>query len=72
MRFKGEPKSISLEEARRLTPIAENLTMGHALSADYAKSTFGWTSALDSILPAIEDQAAVFAQAKQRKSPSRS
>jgi len=71
MRFKGEPKSISLEEATRLTPIAQSLTRSHALSADYAKSTFGWTPARDSILRAIEDQAAVFAQAKRRKSLSR-
>jgi nucleoside-diphosphate-sugar epimerase len=71
MRFKGEPKSLSLEEARRLTPIAENLTKSHALSADYAKSTLGWTPARDSILPAIEYQAAVFAHARQRRGLSR-
>jgi len=65
MRLKGELMSISLEEARRLTPIAEGLTRSHALSADYAKSKFGWTPARDSILRAIEDQAAVYAQAKR-------
>jgi len=72
MRFKGEPKSIPLGEARRLTPVADGLTRSHALSADYAKSTFGWTPSRDSILRAIEHQAAVYAQARRRKSLRRS
>ncbi|HET6178468.1 MAG TPA: hypothetical protein VFE61_16160 [Candidatus Sulfotelmatobacter sp.] len=67
MEFKGEPKSISLEEARRLTPIADGLTRSHALSAGYAKSTFGWTPSRGSILRAIEDQAAAYALARRRK-----
>lgn len=71
MELKGEPKSISLEEARRLTPIADGLTRSHALSADYAKSTFGWTPSCDSILGAIDCQAAVYAEARRRKSLGR-
>jgi nucleoside-diphosphate-sugar epimerase len=67
MRFKGELKSVSLKEARRLTPIAEGLTTSHALSADYAKSTFGWAPSRESILLSIQDQAAVYATAKRRK-----
>jgi nucleoside-diphosphate-sugar epimerase len=67
MELKGEPKSISIEEARRLTPIADALTRSHALSADYAKSTFGWTPSRNSILPAIAHQAAVYAQARRRE-----
>jgi nucleoside-diphosphate-sugar epimerase len=70
MELKGEPKSISLEEARRFTPIADSLTRSHALSADYAKSAFGWTPSRGSILCAIEDQAAVYAQARRRKTLS--
>lgn len=68
MGLKGEPKSISLEEARRITPIADGLTRSHALSADYAKSALGWTPSSDSILHAIEEQATVYAQARRRKS----
>lgn len=70
MRLKGEPKGIPLEEARMLTPIADGLTRSQALSADYAKSTFGWTPSRDSILREIEAQAAVYALAKRRKSPA--
>jgi nucleoside-diphosphate-sugar epimerase len=67
MRFRGEPKSISVEQARRLTPIADALTRSHALSADHAKSSLGWTPSHDSILRAIEDQARVYGGARRRK-----
>src|ERR1700758_4116883 len=65
MELKGEPKSISLEQARRLTPIAEALTKSHALSADYARSTFGCEPSRGSILGAIEDEAELYAQARR-------
>lgn len=68
MRLKGEPKSISLEEARRLTRVADGLTRSHALSADFSKSALGWTPSRDSILHAIEEQAGVYALARRRKS----
>jgi nucleoside-diphosphate-sugar epimerase len=69
MKLKAEPKSISLKEARRLTPVADNLIRNHALSAARARSTFGWTPMRDSILRAIEDQAAMYAWARRRRIP---
>jgi nucleoside-diphosphate-sugar epimerase len=59
MKLKGEPRSISLKAARRLTPIADSLVRNHALSAARARSTLGWTPSRASILRAIEDEAAV-------------
>ncbi len=70
MRFKGDPKSISLDEARRLTPIADGLTKSHAVSSDYAKAKLGWTPSRDSMLRAIEDESAVYAMSKRRKVPA--
>jgi nucleoside-diphosphate-sugar epimerase len=67
MQLKGKPKAIPLEEAKRLTLIAENLTRNHALSAALARSTLAWTPSRESILPAIEDQAAVHAWARRRR-----
>jgi nucleoside-diphosphate-sugar epimerase len=67
MRLKGEPKSMSLKDAKRLTPTADGLTGSHVLSADYAKSTFGWTPSRDSILRAIEDQAAMYAWSRRSR-----
>ena len=69
MKLKGEPKRISLEEARRLTPIADTLLRSHALSAARARSTLGWTPSHDSILRAIEDHAAMYAWSRRRKIP---
>jgi nucleoside-diphosphate-sugar epimerase len=71
MKLKGEPKGIPLEQARRLTPVADALTKSHAISAHYAKSAFGWTPSRSSILRAIEDQAAIYAQARRRKASAR-
>jgi nucleoside-diphosphate-sugar epimerase len=69
MKLKAEPKSLSLKEARRLTRVADNLVRNHALSAARARSTFGWTPTRDSILRAIEDQAAMYARARRRRIP---
>lgn len=69
MELKGKLKAIPLEDAKRLTPIAENLIRNHALSAARARSTLGWTPSRDSILRAIEDQAAMHAWARRRRIP---
>ena len=57
--LKGEPSSMSLEEAKRFSPIAENLTRNSAISSDLAKRTLGWRPSRDSILKLVENQAYV-------------
>jgi nucleoside-diphosphate-sugar epimerase len=69
MKLKGEPRSISLVDARRFTPIADTLIRSYALSGARARSALGWTPAHDSILPAIEDQAAMYAWSRRRRIP---
>lgn len=69
MKLKGEPGSISLEQARRLTPIADNLTTSHALSSARAREIFGWKPSRQSILRPIEEQAATYAWGRRRKIP---
>ena len=56
--FKGEPSSLSLKEARRFSPIADNLTRSHALSGDLAR-TLGWKPSRDSIMKEVEHDAFV-------------
>jgi len=55
--IKGEPSSLTLDEARRFSPIAENLTRNSAISGDLAKRTLGWNPNRDSLLKQIEHQA---------------
>jgi nucleoside-diphosphate-sugar epimerase len=69
MKLRGEPKGISLEAARQLTPVAESLVQSHALSAAHARSVFGWKPSRDSILPLIEKQAAIYAWARRKRLP---
>jgi nucleoside-diphosphate-sugar epimerase len=70
MQLKGEPSGISLRQAQRLTPIADRLTISHALCADRARATLGWSPASDSVLRAIEEQAAAFAWARRKRIPA--
>jgi len=53
MGFKGEPSSLSLEQARRFSPIADVLIRSHALSGDLARS-LGWQPSRDSIMKDVE------------------
>ena len=69
MKLKGEPQSISLEHAKRLTPVAANLTRSHALSSTRAREIFGWKPSRQSILRPIEEQAAMYAAGRRRKIP---
>lgn len=51
--FKGQPSSLALPEARRFSPVADNLARSHALSGDYARS-LGWKPSRGSILKEVE------------------
>ena len=66
MGFKGDPSSLSLEEARRYIPIADALTRSHALSGDLAR-TLGWRPFRGSILNEVERHAAEIALASRHK-----
>lgn len=66
MGFKGDPSSLSLEEARRYIPIADQLTRSHALSGDLAR-TLGWRPSQGSILKDVEQHAAEMAFASRHK-----
>jgi nucleoside-diphosphate-sugar epimerase len=66
MRFTGEPSSLSLEEASRYIPIADELTRSHALSGALAK-THGWRPSQGSILKDVEQQAAEVAFASRHR-----
>jgi len=56
LRFKGEPSSLSLKDAKRFSPIADALTRSHALSGNLAR-TLGWKPSRESILKEIEQRA---------------
>ena len=58
--YKAEPSSLSRKEARRFRPIADNLTLSHALSGDLAR-TLGWKPSRNSIMKEIEHDAFVHA-----------
>jgi nucleoside-diphosphate-sugar epimerase len=66
MGFKGDPSSLSFEEAKRYIPIAEELTRSHALSGDLAR-TLGWRPSQTSILNEVEQHAAEIAFASRHK-----
>lgn len=66
MGFKGDPSSLSLEDARRYIPIAEALTRSHALSGDLAR-TLGWRPSRGSILNEVEQHASEIAFASRHK-----
>jgi nucleoside-diphosphate-sugar epimerase len=53
MGFKGEPSNLSLEQARRFSPIADALIRSHALSGDLARS-LGWQPSRGSIMKEVE------------------
>lgn len=55
MGFKGEPSSLSLEQARRFSPIADALIRSHALSGDFARS-LGWQPSRNSIMKDVEQR----------------
>jgi nucleoside-diphosphate-sugar epimerase len=56
MGFKGEPSSLSLEQARGFSPIADALIRSHALSGDLARS-LGWQPSRGSIMKEVEQSA---------------
>jgi nucleoside-diphosphate-sugar epimerase len=53
MGFKGEPSSLSIEQARRFSPMADALIRSHALSGDLARS-LGWQPSRSSIMKDVE------------------
>lgn len=55
MGFKGEPSSLSLEQARRFSPIADALMRSHALSGGLARS-LGWRPSRCSIMKDVEQR----------------
>jgi hypothetical protein len=57
--LKGEPSSLPLKEARRFSPIADNLVRNSAISGEIAKRNLGWSPVHDSLLKTIEHQAFV-------------
>jgi nucleoside-diphosphate-sugar epimerase len=69
MQLKGQPSSFSLDEARRFTPIADTLTLSHALSGDFARRTLGWQPSHDSILKTIAGEASIHAWAARNPNP---
>jgi nucleoside-diphosphate-sugar epimerase len=52
--FRGEPTSISFEEAQRLTPVAKALRRNHSMSGDAARA-LGWQPSRPSLLEQIYD-----------------
>jgi nucleoside-diphosphate-sugar epimerase len=52
--FRGEPSSISFEEAQRLTPVAKALRRNHSMSGDAARA-LGWHPSRPSLLEQIHD-----------------
>ena len=55
MGLQGEPSSLSLEQARRFSPIADALIRSHALSGDLARS-HGWQPSRGSIMKDVEQR----------------
>ena len=55
--FKGEPSSLSLDEARRVTPgtEADFLNCNRAISGDLAVRTVGWQPTRPSIMKEVEE-----------------
>ena len=53
LRYRGEPSSLSLTEARRFSPIADRLIQSHARSGDLAR-VLGWRPSRDSIMKEVE------------------
>jgi len=70
MGLKGNPSSLSSEEAKRLTPQVAALTRSHALSSVLAMSSLGWQPRRDSILKTVEHDASVNAWAWRKRFPT--
>lgn len=54
--FEGEPAGLSLEEAKKITPMAEGLMRNAAVSGDLARS-LGWLPSRQSMLQEVESLA---------------
>jgi nucleoside-diphosphate-sugar epimerase len=69
MGFKGNPSSLSSEQAKRFTPHVAALTRSHALSSAAARN-LGWQPSHDSILKTVEREASVHAWAWRQRFPA--
>jgi nucleoside-diphosphate-sugar epimerase len=56
--FRGEPESLSIKEARKLTPFADSYMKNSAMSGDLAKQTLGWQPDRVSLLEEVESRVA--------------
>lgn len=56
--FRGEPESLTIEKARKLTPFADGYMKNAPMPGDLAKQTLGWRPHRASLLEEVELQVA--------------